>query len=218
MQSVSSRIWTRVAVSNSYDDNHYTTVTSSIIIINIILLLECFWHQHQLMVFCRSLSDNKSSHVFRTLLSILVDLNHVFVWMVSTHVLIFNSSCPILYPLVTALSAPITYYHDHCYLDFSFSVSYIPFPVFYSRPKMREGSDYMYSIFMFFGCFLFNYYYYYYCFKNINQLLLLLLLLLLLFLESFFPSALADDLSLEFLWQQVQSSLQNSSQYSNRSQ
>ena len=28
MQSVSSRIWTRVAVSNSYDDNHNTTGTS----------------------------------------------------------------------------------------------------------------------------------------------------------------------------------------------
>ena len=28
MQSVSSRIWTRVTVSNSYDDNHYTTGTS----------------------------------------------------------------------------------------------------------------------------------------------------------------------------------------------
>ena len=27
MQSVSSRIWTRVAVTNSYDDNHYTTGT-----------------------------------------------------------------------------------------------------------------------------------------------------------------------------------------------
>ena len=26
MQSVSSRIWTRIVVSNSYDDNHYTTV------------------------------------------------------------------------------------------------------------------------------------------------------------------------------------------------
>ena len=25
MQSVSSRIWTRIVVSNSYDDNHYTT-------------------------------------------------------------------------------------------------------------------------------------------------------------------------------------------------
>ena len=28
MQSVLSRIWTRVAVSISYDDNHYTTGTS----------------------------------------------------------------------------------------------------------------------------------------------------------------------------------------------
>ena len=30
MQSVSSRIWTRVAVSISYDDNHYTTSTASL--------------------------------------------------------------------------------------------------------------------------------------------------------------------------------------------
>ena len=30
MQSVSSKIWTRVAVSISYDDNHYTTGTSAI--------------------------------------------------------------------------------------------------------------------------------------------------------------------------------------------
>ena len=30
MQSVSSRIWTRIVVSNSYDDNHYTTGTSNI--------------------------------------------------------------------------------------------------------------------------------------------------------------------------------------------
>ena len=29
MQSVSSRIWTRVAVSITYDDNHYTTGTST---------------------------------------------------------------------------------------------------------------------------------------------------------------------------------------------
>ena len=32
MQSVSSRIWTRVAVSISYDDNHYSTDTSDIIV------------------------------------------------------------------------------------------------------------------------------------------------------------------------------------------
>ena len=35
---------------------------------------------------------------------------------------------------------------------------------------------------------------------------------------EFFPSVLADGLSLEFEWQQVASSLQNSSQYSDRSQ
>ena len=29
MQSVSPRIWTRVAVSISYDDSHYTTSTSN---------------------------------------------------------------------------------------------------------------------------------------------------------------------------------------------
>ena len=40
MQSVSSRIWTRVAVSISYDDNHYTTGTS-----NIYLLVFWVWHK-----------------------------------------------------------------------------------------------------------------------------------------------------------------------------
>ena len=34
MQSVSSRIWTRVAVSPSYDDNDYTTGTSETELIN----------------------------------------------------------------------------------------------------------------------------------------------------------------------------------------
>ena len=32
MQSVSSRLWTRVAVSISYDDNNYTTGTSTNIV------------------------------------------------------------------------------------------------------------------------------------------------------------------------------------------
>ena len=38
MQSVSSRIWTRVAVSISYDDNDYTTGTST---------EECWWWGQQ---------------------------------------------------------------------------------------------------------------------------------------------------------------------------
>ena len=51
MQSFSSRIWTRVAVSISYDDNHYTTGTSLgvyaciiiiiMYIINIIISISC---------------------------------------------------------------------------------------------------------------------------------------------------------------------------------
>ena len=36
MQSVSSRIWTRIAVSISNDDSHYTTGTSSIVLINVL--------------------------------------------------------------------------------------------------------------------------------------------------------------------------------------
>ena len=39
MQSASSRIWTRVAVSISYDDNHYTTGTS-------ILFVKLFDYTH----------------------------------------------------------------------------------------------------------------------------------------------------------------------------
>ena len=57
MQSVSSRIWTRVAVSNSYDDNHYTTGTSirpyrpSLLV----GLLDCIQCPHRADVFaCRS--------------------------------------------------------------------------------------------------------------------------------------------------------------------
>ena len=33
MQSVSSRVWTRVAVFISYDDNHYTTGTSTVLLL-----------------------------------------------------------------------------------------------------------------------------------------------------------------------------------------
>ena len=57
------------------------------------------------MVFHWSLSDSKSPQVFRTFLSILVVLNNVVVWMVSTRVLISKSSSPFNNPLVTV---PIT--------------------------------------------------------------------------------------------------------------
>ena len=43
MQSVSSKIWTRVAVSISYNDNHYTTGTSESNCISILWAVYFYW-------------------------------------------------------------------------------------------------------------------------------------------------------------------------------
>ena len=56
-----------------------------------------------------SLSDSKSPHVTRTLLSILTDLHNVVVWMNSIFHLISNSSGPFFKPLWKSPSAPITF-------------------------------------------------------------------------------------------------------------
>ena len=77
------------------------------IIINI-LLLKSFSHQLRLMVFRRILSDSKSPQVFRTLLSILTDLNNAVVWTVSTHPVFFKSSSPCTNLLVTVPRVSIT--------------------------------------------------------------------------------------------------------------
>ena len=56
------------------------------------------------MAFHRSLSDSRSAHVSRTLLSILAHLNNAVVWIVSTRPLIFKFSSPYMNPLVTVPS------------------------------------------------------------------------------------------------------------------
>ena len=60
------------------------------------------------MVFRRSLSENMSPQVSRTLVSILTNLNNAVVWMVSTCPLISKSSSLCTSPLVTVPRAPIT--------------------------------------------------------------------------------------------------------------
>ena len=60
------------------------------------------------MIFHRSLSNNRSPQVSRTLLSILTVLNNVVVWMVSTRPLIYKSSSPVDNRFVTLPKAPIT--------------------------------------------------------------------------------------------------------------
>ena len=81
MQSVSSKIWTCVVVSISYDDNHYTTGTSTNIqTCKINDLRVCLAS----VVIHWYLSDNKSLQVSRTLLSIQANLNKVIFWMLSS--------------------------------------------------------------------------------------------------------------------------------------
>ena len=48
--------------------------------------------------------------------------------------------------------------------------------------------------------------------------IIIIIIIIIYYLLEFFASVLADGLSLEFEWQQVSSSLQNSSQYSGRFQ
>ena len=54
------------------------------------------------------MSDSKSPQVFRTLLSILADLNKPVIWMVSIRPFISKSTSPSSNPLVTVPRTPIT--------------------------------------------------------------------------------------------------------------
>ena len=68
------------------------------------------------MVFHWSLSDNKSSQVSRTLLSIQVDLSNAVVWMVSTRALKSKSYSLFINPLVTAPSIIINIIYIYIYI------------------------------------------------------------------------------------------------------
>ena len=72
------------------------------------ILLESFSHQHQLMVFHRSLSDNKCHQVSRTLLSIQAIFNNAVIWIVSTRPPTYKPPRPLDNPLVTVPKEPIT--------------------------------------------------------------------------------------------------------------
>ena len=66
------------------------------------------------------LSDNKSSQFFRTLLSILADINSAVVWIVSTRPHISKSSSSSTNPLVTVPRPPITIGIIIAFMFFSF--------------------------------------------------------------------------------------------------
>ena len=143
------------------------------------------------MVFHWSLSDSKSPQVSRTLLCILAVLNNAVVWMVSTRPPTSKSSSPFSNPLVTVPNAPIT-------------IGIIVTCMFHSFFSYLARSRYLSFFSHSFNFILWSYYYYYYYYYYFTP-------------WGFFTLGLPDAFSLAFEWQQVSSSLQNSSHYSGRS-
>ena len=92
------------------------------------------------MVFHWSLSDTKSLKVFRTLLSIVADLNNAGVWMVSTRPLISKPSCPFINPSVIVPRAPI---------PFGINLTFI-FHSFFLFPCKDEVCILLFTFFQFF--------------------------------------------------------------------
>ena len=157
-----------------------------------------FSHQRKLIVFHWILSDSKSPQISRTLLGILAVFNNAVVWMLSTRSPTSKSSRPFNNPLVTVPKAPIT---------IGIIVTFMLHSFFNSLARSRYLS-------------LFSHYFSFILWSagtsksRILQIFFFLLLLIIIRSPlEFFTSAFADGLSL-----QVSSSLQNTSQYSGRSQ
>ena len=131
-----------------------------IIFIIIIISLRDFIAR-QLMVIHRSLSDNKSPQVSRTLLSILSDLKNIVVRMDPSCPLISDSSSPFPNPFVTVTNAQIIMYISvpfifHNYFSslaiswylFLFSLSFI-FALWSTRaakPIIRQDLSFLFTI------------------------------------------------------------------------
>ena len=79
-----------------------------------------------------NISDNKSSQVSRTLLSILADLSNTVVWIISIRPLFSKSSSPCTNPLVAIQRAPTTIgitvsFMNHSFFNFLARFRYLSF-------------------------------------------------------------------------------------------
>ena len=150
------------------------------------------------MVFLLGLSDSKSPQVSGTFLSILADLNNAVVWIVPTRPLISKWTRPCTNSLVTILSSPITIGN---------TVTFIFHCFFSSLARSRYLS--LFSL---------SFSFYLWSAGTVKFAIPQVLLLFFFCFEIFFTQAQAGGFSLGFEWQQVSSSLQDSSQYSGQSQ
>ena len=134
------------------------------------------------------LGDSKCRQVFRTLLSILADLNNAVVWMIAARTSISIFTNPNTKPLGIISSAPIT---------IDITVTFIFHSFFSSLARSKYSSSILFSL-------IFTQWFTGTAKSIIWQVLWLLLslLLLLLFLWEFFPPGLVDGLPSESKWQQ----------------
>ena len=137
------------------------------------------------MVIHWSLSDTTPLEVSRNLLNILAALNNALVWMDSTHALNSNSSSTFTNPLVTV---------PHASIKIGIIVAFM-FHCFFSS---LTRSRYLALFSLSFNLTL------WYDGTTTSTIIMIWSL-------EFFTSANADGLSLEFKWQQVSPSLQDSS-------
>ena len=92
------------------------------------------------------MSDSKSPHVSRTLLSIMADLNKAVLWMVSTSPLISKSSSLITNPLVTVPRTSVTVGITVIFMPYSFfsymaRPKYLPFFSLFFRVYSMVSQD-----------------------------------------------------------------------------
>ena len=184
------------------------------------ILLASFSYRHKVMVFHRS-------QVFRTILSIQVNLNNAVVWMVLICPLISKSNRLLTKLLRTIQSALFTIGITVTLMFHIFFVlgqdpsTYLSFRFLWFSLYGPPGSFFFLTLTRF-G--LLAWIRWSVCISKSQRILCILssktdFRWCILFTPlEFFPSALANGLSLEFEWQQVFLSLQDSSQYSGRSQ
>ena len=167
------------------------------------------------MDFHWSLSDNKSPQVSRTRLRILAVLSNAVVWIFSTRPPTFMSSRPFNNPLVIVPKAPITIsaivtFMFHSFFNslarsrylsfFSLSLGFILWSAGTAKSIILQILFFLLLIFM-----------------RSGLLAETIIIIIIIYSLEFF-TALADSLSLGFEWQEMSSSLPDSSQYSGRSQ
>ena len=144
------------------------------------------------MVFHWSLRDSNCPQVSKTLLSILAVLNNAIVWMVSTRPLTSKSSSPFSNPLVTVPKSPIT---------IGIIITFM-FNSFFQFSGKVEVFILLFIIFHFYSIasrdIRVHYYYYYFYYHYFTR-------------WEFFTPTLADGFPMKLEWQQVTSSLLDSS-------